>query len=107
MQLWTEIARLERHTLYTLDQRKPFDIVEVKPRAVVVRPHARDVERTISREAIEGAFGELVARGEITRTDIREKYANFNPAYVAAILAALPGVETKLKPILLRFKTGS
>jgi hypothetical protein len=104
MDVWTEIEKLQGKTLKTLVQNKPFDVVLVGNRRVIVRPHVSGVERPIRREAIEGAFGELVLRGELTRSEIRERYSNFNPAYVAAILAALPGVTHILKPIRLYYQ---
>jgi hypothetical protein len=105
--IWSEIKKLKGTTLRTLDQNKPFDIVEVTDQNVIVKPHARGIERTVEREAIEDAFGELALRGEIARTDIQDKYSNFNPAYVAAILASLPGVTVLRKPIRLYYKPSS
>ena len=40
--------------------------------------------------------------GEISRTEIRENFNQFNPAYVVAILAALPGVKHTIRPIRLQ-----
>jgi len=102
MDVWTEVEKLQGKTLKTLAQNKPFDVVLVGTQRVIVRPHVRGVERPIRREAIEDAFGELAMRGELTRSEIQERYSNFNPAYVAAILAALPGVTYSLNPIRLR-----
>lgn len=93
MNLWAEIAKLEGKTLKTLNRSRLFDVVEVNAQEVIVKPRVRGIERTIHREAIEGAFKELVMRGEIARTDIRDRYSDFNPAYVVAILAALPSVK--------------
>jgi hypothetical protein len=68
-----------------------------------VRLHFRNKICTIPRDEIEGAYNELVASGVISRTDIRAHHSNFNPAYVAALLAALPGVTASTKPIQLRY----
>ncbi len=103
MDTWSQISRLRGTTLKTLDQKHPFDIVEVAPEAVTVRPHATDKERAIRRAEIEPAFKELVAKGVLSRADIRARYSEFNPVYVAAILAALPNVQHKTKPIELRY----
>ena len=107
MSIWIEIQKLKGQTLITLDQRKPFDIVDVTEHAVVVRPHKNDVERKIPRDDIENAFRRLSATGELTRSDIREEFSNFNPAYVAAIFAKLPGVSHSLRPIRLRISGNS
>ena|SRR5687767_429408 len=101
MNIWTEIKKLKGQTLSNLDQQKPFDIVYVTEHAVIVRPHKNNVERKIPRDEIENAFRRLFAVGELTRSDIREEFSNFNPAYVAAIFAKLPGVSHSLRPIRL------
>ena len=102
MDVWIEIGKLKGQTLTTLDQRKPFDVVDVTENAIIVRPHKNDSERKIPRDEIENAFRRLSTMGELTRSDIREQFSNFNPAYVAAIFAALPGVSYSLRPIRLR-----
>jgi hypothetical protein len=104
MNIWPEIEKLQGKTLNTLDSKKPFDVVYVGEQRVIVRPHVRKVERPIRRECIEGAYSELRLNGEISRCDIRDRYTNFNPAYVAAILASLPGVTYLLKPIRLYYQ---
>lgn len=93
MNIWMEIEKLKGQTLRTLDQRKSFDIVDVTDHAVVVRPHKSD--------AIENACRRLIAAGEITRTEIHSAFSEFNPAYVAAILAELPNVKHSMRPINL------
>jgi hypothetical protein len=103
MDAWTEIKALVGKTLRTLDQNNAFDVIAVTDQAVVVCPRASGKERTIKRGEIEPAFRELVARGMIQRTDVRDRYSNFNPAYVAAILAALPGVRHSVRPIRLYY----
>jgi hypothetical protein len=102
MNVWIEIEKLKGQTLTTLDQRKLFDIVDVTEHAVIVRPHKNNIERKIQRDDMENAFRRLSATGELTRSDIREEFSNFNPAYVGAIFAKLPGVSHSLRPIRLR-----
>ena len=101
MNIWIEIEKLTGQTLVTLDQRKPFDIVDITDHAVTVRPHKTGAERKIPRDNIEGAFKKLLAIGQLTRSEIREEFSNFNPAYVAAILAQLSNVKHSTKPIRL------
>jgi hypothetical protein len=57
MDVWAEIEKLQGKTLKTLAQNKPFDVVLVGKRRVIVRQRASGVERPIRREAIEDAFG--------------------------------------------------
>jgi hypothetical protein len=106
MNIRAEIEKLEGTTLSTLDQSKPFDILEVSNQDIIIRPHETAKERKIRRNEVEDAFRRLVAIGELTRSEIREEFSNFNPAYVAAILAELPDVKYSRKPIRL-WVTGS
>ncbi len=52
---------------------------------------------------MEAAYQRLMALEELSRSEIRELFSEFNPAYVAAILAALPGVTYSRKPIALKW----
>jgi len=101
--VWVEMTKLKGETLKTLAQKKPFDVVEIRARELIVRPCSTGRDRPIPREAIEGAFEELATHGEITRADIRERYSDRSPAYITALLASLPGVTFSLKPIRLRY----
>ena len=101
MDIWIEVEKLKGQTLRTLDQRKPFDIVDVSEKAIIVRPHKNEVERQISRVDIENAFRRLAAVGEITRSAIRAEFSEYHPAYVAAILAELPSMNHSIHPIRL------
>jgi hypothetical protein len=101
MSFWEEIKKPEGQTLKTLDQRKPFDNLDITDHAVLIYPQATQTERPISRDEIENAYRHLVTLGEITRTEIPEKFSEYNPAYVAAILAALPNVQHSTRPIKL------
>ena len=104
MDIWPDVKQLEGKTLHTLDQNKAFDVVAVTEQTVLVQPYASGKERRIKRDEIEPAYQELHTRGVIERADIRERYSNYNPASVAAILAALPGVRHSTKPIRLRYE---
>ena len=102
MQFWSRILQIEGQTLKTLDKNKKFDIVCVKERSLVLNVHASDKDRLVHRDEIEGACKELFKRGQITRGKIQKKYSPRNPAYVAAILSTLPGVQYSLNPIILK-----
>jgi hypothetical protein len=100
--MWNEVQKLEGQTLRTLDQKKGFDIVEVQDSKVIVFLHSTETQRPIHRREIEDSFQRLRSTGQITRSEIRENFSQFNPAYVAAILAALPGVKHSIRPIRLK-----
>jgi hypothetical protein len=101
MNIWIEIKKLKGQTLRTLDQHKPFDVVDVSDHAVIVCPHKNEIERQIPQKTIEDAYRRLIVDGEITRTEISSEFSEFNPAYVVAILAALPNVKYSIRPIRL------
>jgi hypothetical protein len=100
MDCWPEIQALEGKTLRTLDRRKPFEIVMVAEKQVVLKVSTGKV-RTVRRSEIEDAFCELTLRGTLSRSGIHERHSPYNPAYVAAILAELEGVTYRLRPIRL------
>ena len=105
MDWWKTFGQLKGRTLKTLGRAEPFTIVAVNDQSIVVRPHSTNKERRVSRDEIESAFGELEQRGEMPFSNIRaNKHSEANPAYVAALLATLPGVTTSTNPIRLRFK---
>jgi len=101
---WTRVRQLEGKTLSTLDQKKPFTITAVTAEKVTMTPQSTDTERAISRDEIEGAWLELLQRGEITRQEVQDDHSGWNLAYVAAILAEIPGVSYKIRPIVLFYK---
>ena len=105
MEMWKQVKSLEGHTLKTLARGNHFDVVSVDTQKVIVRPHVQGIKRHIKWQIIEDAFSELVQRGEVTRVDIRDHYTQFNPAYVAAILAALPDVTFTQPPIHLFYQS--
>lgn len=105
--LWSLVRPLAGRTLSTLDQKKPFTITAVTVDKVIMTPHTTDIERAISRDEIDGAWLELLQRGEITRQEIQDNHSGWNPAYVAAILAEMPGVTYKIRPIVLFHKKQS
>jgi hypothetical protein len=100
MDCWPQIQALEGKTLHTLDRRKPFEIVMVAEKQVVLKVSTGKI-RTVRRSEIEGAFCELTLRGTLSRSGIHERHSPYNPAYVAAILAELEGVTYRLRPIRL------
>lgn len=103
MTFWQEVQRLEHQTLKTLDRSNPFHIVRVTEHVVIVKPQETGIERRIQRGRLENSFRELVAIGELSRSEIEDKHSPRNPAYIAAILAEMPGVRLSLRPITLHY----
>lgn len=101
---WTRVRQLEGSTLATLDQRKPFTITAVTADKMTVMPHENNLDRTISRDAVEGAWLKLLQHGELARQDVKHEFSEWNPAYITAVLAEVRGVEYKIRPIVLIYK---
>jgi hypothetical protein len=101
MNIWMEIKYLKGQTISTLDQHKPFTIVDVTDTTVIVRPLSTMRERPISREGIEAAMSHLLTTGQLLPKEIDDQFAPRSSIYVAAILSTLPEVQHSLNPIRL------
>ena len=102
MNLWAELKKLEGKTLHTLDRKKPFEVVEVSgDRVQICTSTGR--ERSVRWRSLEQAYAHLEKFGRLTRKEIGELgYSEYNRAYVAALLANLPGIIYTVKPITLQ-----
>jgi hypothetical protein len=107
MNVWSEIKKMEGKTLYTLDWNKPFDIMSVSSNKVFLWIHSTEKERTIHWNEIEESWNHLEEHKMLTRTEIQRLYSERNPAYVASILANLPGITHDIRPITLYLKKQS
>ena len=104
MNLSIELRKLQGMSLLTLDQKKPFEITKVSDEWLVLNT-STESQRTLPMKEIELAWNHLELHKELTRSEVRDLgYSNFNPAYVVAILANLPGVTHSVRPIFLRLK---
>ena len=101
MNIWMEIKYLKGQTLTTLDQHKPFTVVDVTETTVVIRPLSTKKDRPISREGIEAAMNHLLTTGQLEPKEIDEQFAPRSSIYVAAILSTLPEVKYSINPIRL------
>lgn len=104
MSYWNEVKNLEGRTLQTLDRGNKFEVLVVTNHGVIVKPLSTGKERLVPKTEIDGAYRELLANREITRTMIEAKYSPRNPVYVAAILAELSNIVYSIRPIHLRVK---
>lgn len=101
---WHEIARLKGETLETLEQHKKFTIVDVTEKNVLVKIEATGLNRSISfKNEIYPACKALYAHREITIQEIQKFWAEFNTSFISSILANLPGVQYKTKPVIKLF----
>lgn len=105
MGAWEQIDFLTGQTLKTLEQHKPFEVMEITSSDIQIFIYSSLRKRRIKRDEIEGSWEELLKKGIITTSEIKSKYPKTSPAYVAAILASLPGVTYRIKPIRLFIST--
>lgn len=101
--IWGEVAKLAGRELHTLHEEAPFRVEEVNEREVVLRLSTGATWK-LSRKGVERAWEELVRRGELSRTWIWDEVPERGAAYIAAILAALPGVRYETEPIRLFYE---
>jgi len=87
-------------TLYTLDYKRPFTIDSLEKDRINITT-SRNNPRAVTLQGTISAHKHLLARGELTRAEIRTHYSGFNPAYIAAMLAGLDYVDFTLRPIRL------
>ena len=92
MNLRHELEKLTGKTLATLDRQKRFDVLSVMPKQIMLYIQATGKERKMHWREIEPAWELLQREGQLTRITIRDRFSEANPAYVAALLASLPGV---------------
>jgi hypothetical protein len=102
--IWELLSSIEGKIIKTLSQKKPFYISTVESDKLTIIPYSTGKERKIKRSTIENTFSELIFQSELSRAEIRQNFSEFNPAYVAALLAEHPAVKYKLRPIVLYYE---
>ena len=102
MDLIVELKKLQGKRLTTLYQNKPFEITQVSNNQIILKT-SKESQRPIPLKEITSAWNHLEKHKKLTRSQVRDLgYSEFNPAYVVAILASLPGVKHNLEPIILQ-----
>jgi hypothetical protein len=102
MDLAVELKKLQGKRLTTLYQNKPFEITQVSNNQIILKT-SKESQRPIPLKEIVRSWNHLEKHKKLTRSEVRDLgYSEFNPAYVVAILASLPGVTHSLGPIILR-----
>jgi len=101
MNLIEELRKLQGKRLTTLYQNKPFEVTQVSNNQIIIKT-SKEAQRPIPLSEIARALNHLEKRKKLTRSEVKDLgYSEFNPAYVVAILASLPGVKHTLGPIVL------
>jgi len=96
MNLQAELENLTGKSLTTLSRQMSFDLLAVTPTHLLLFIQSSGKERKLRWKEIESAWQMLQRESQLTRVDIRDNFSQANPAYVAALLAALPGVTHRL-----------
>ena len=91
---------LRGKTLYTLDYKRPFTFDSLEKNRINITT-SRSNPRAVTLRGTISAHKHLLARGELTRAEIRTNYSDLNPAYISAILANLDYVDFTKRPIRL------
>lgn len=100
-EVWQHFRQLVGRRFHTLDQRKPFTLIEVGEANLIVRVEETGRPRPIQRAHFEEAWQRLTTLGRLSRTEIQREVSPFNPAYVSTLLAQVPGVTHRVSPIVL------
>ncbi len=90
--------------LYTLEQNKKFRIIAIQPTVITIQTSTGE-ERKIETTRIQGAWDQLIKQGQLSRSEIQEKYSEINTTYIAAILSTFPNVDHTTAPIRLLIKS--
>jgi len=102
MDLIVELNKLQGKRLTTLYQNKPFEILQVSSNQIILKT-SKEAQRPIPLKEISRSLTHLEKHKQLTRSQVSNLgYSEFNPAYVVAILASLPGVSHTLGPIILK-----
>ena len=109
--LMGEIEKRCGQTLRTLARRRSFELVAVGPKGLEIRVARSGKARTIPRRELEAAYEALALTERISGTErnsgreIRQMCSEYNPAYIAAVLAQMPEVTFTLHPIVLWYRS--
>ena len=98
--VWDQVRRLQGRKLATLGQGKAFDVGNIANDGVEIRLHSTDKRRRVYRRVIEPAWKLLESAGSLTQKEIKAGPSPINSPYVAAILAAVPGVKYTCQPVV-------
>ena len=96
----SQLKKLAGRTLQTLSRHRAFDVISVDTYEVALHLRSTGKKRRVPLVEIEPAWRHLRHHGRVTRTEIQERWSPRNPAYVAALLAALPAVTYTSKPVI-------
>jgi len=104
--VWKAIETLQGRTLYTLAQHKPFTVARVTADVIELKAGPEGERRAITRSEALAVWQALTQEGELPMAAMTErKLLKFlNESYMAAILAALPGVTYRTQPVRLFYR---
>jgi hypothetical protein len=102
MGIWNQLDYLMGQSLKTLERDQPFEILEITPSAIQIIVYSTKETRRIDRGKLEGAWMQLNKQGTISGTSLLDDFSSSNYAYIAAIMAAMPGVSYRADPLELQ-----
>lgn len=89
--VWNYVQSLNKTTLYTIYQQKPFDIVDILPDRIVFKPqNGKGTPRWINRTQIERLYELIKAGQDVDRKFVQKLYpSDYNTSYIVAIVRAI------------------
>lgn len=103
-ELWPAIEKLAGQELHTLAERQPFTIERVTDQAVHFRVASSGRRYQVRRSEVETAWQTLRERGQLAQAALRAELNLAMPVYIAALLAALPGITHTTGPVVLHYQ---
>jgi YgiT-type zinc finger domain-containing protein len=96
----TLVSPLVGETCPTLKHGHKFQVLKKGSNHIELMICSTGKPRRIARHEVEEAWQHLIGTGSLTRKEIMQQFSSRNPAYVAALLARMPGVEVRLDPVI-------
>ena len=106
-EIQTYIKELTGKNLNTLFQKKRFTVNGIQGNLILITT-STGTPRNVPLQGTIDAYHHIMKQGILKSTEIRENnFSDWNPAYIAAILASFPEIEHTVRPITLHKKPTS
>ena len=103
-EITTYLKELKGKYLNTLGQNRRFRVNGIQWNLILITT-STGTPRNVPLQGTIDAYNHIMNYGTLTRAEIRDKkYSDWNPTYIAAILASFPEIEHTTNPITLHKK---
>jgi len=98
------IKELTGKSLNTLFHKKRFTVNGIQDNLILITT-STGTPRNVPLQGTIDAYHYIMKQGILKSTEIRENnFSDWNPVYIAAILASFPEIEHTIRPITLHKK---